>query len=141
MDSGLVRVFNPHIIRAVLAPFEGQAPLSVDAYMPSTVLLLQIVCRRRPHEVYRRGSVELCQLALGNALNVDEPKALARNEQGIGVSACKRLDRHKKIICYPDNGQYGVLIVRERELAEFVLKHSMEPLLPHGPNGWIHLLA
>ena len=94
VGPGSVWVFDEHVIGAALTPLEGQSPLVVDSHMPGTVVFLQVVAWRGPHETHRRRRVELGQFALGHALDVDEPATLACGEQALRVGAGERLNRH-----------------------------------------------
>ena len=105
---GSVRVFDEHVIGTALTPLEGESPLVIDSHMPGTVVFLQVVAWRGLHEIHRWRRVELSQLPLGHALDVDEPATLARGEQALRVGAGERLDRHGgKNNCYPVNSQFG----------------------------------
>ena len=87
VGPGSVWVFDEHFIGATLPPLEGQSPLVVDPHMPGTVVILKVVAWRSLHETHRRRRVELGQLALGYALDVDEPATLACGEQALSVGA------------------------------------------------------
>src|SRR4051812_47513930 len=92
-------VFDQHVVGTILAPLKAKTPLVVDAHMPSAVVLLQIVTWRSFHKIHRGRRIELGELTLGYALDICEPAALARGEQGFCVIAGKRLDRHINVIC------------------------------------------
>jgi len=98
VGPGSVWVFDENVIGAALTPLEGQPPLVVYSQMPGTVVFLQVVAWRSPHETHRGRRVELCQFALSYALDVDEPATLAGGKQALRVGAGERLDRHKGIL-------------------------------------------
>ena len=92
---GSVRVFDEHVVGAALPPLEAQSPLVIDSHMPGAVVFLQVVAWRGLHEVHRGRRIELSQLSLGHALDVDEPSTLSRGEQALRVGAGEGLNRHR----------------------------------------------
>ena len=66
-----------------------------DSHMPAAVVFLQVVAWRGHYEVHRGRRIELSQLSLGHALDVDQPSTLSRGEQALRVGAGKGLNRHR----------------------------------------------
>ncbi len=72
-----VRILDLHVVRALVAPSEGQAPLLVDPDVPGVVVLLQVVAGRHSHEAQRWRRIQQRELADGHVPDVGDIEVMA----------------------------------------------------------------
>jgi len=92
-----VVIHNFNVMRVPVAPHKTHPPLVVDANAvlskPVTGQCFQPVARRHPQKIQRSGSVDLLQLAHGNAFELDEPRHTLACKQALRVFAMES-DNH-----------------------------------------------
>ena len=81
-------VFDQHVIRPSIAPFESQSPLVINSYMPSAVILFEVSPRRYPHEIDRWRGIQLTVNTLDQEMSStevirDELRALIARDRAV----------------------------------------------------------